>query len=563
VKTRIAIAVLLFTSCKQAPPAAPERRVEVPLDVVLESDYGPAVALSPDASTLALAGSQLYVRRVNDPKSTPLFGTDGARSPFFSPDGAWIAFFTASQLKKVPVGGGEVVTLCDEEAARGGAWSADGDIIFATIHGGLWSVPAAGGKPVRLTSLNRDDGETTQRWPQVLSGGRVLLYTASSSTESFEDAHAVLQDLRSGWRRVVHRGGYHYRYLTGGHLVFVSQGFLKQLPIDLNRFEKTGTPSPVAENILALWHNGGAQIAVSDNGTLLYVPSPVTGKQSINWLGSSKPLRAAADYYYGLALSPDGRHAAFGLSNGVQSSVNVYDWERDKLTHLADTTGASAPIWTSDGKRVTYANASGIVWQNADGSGVATLLRSPGGTRFPESWHPSGKYLAFREYNSQYANDIFILEMKDGKPGNVQRLIGGPNNEMDAAFSPDGRWIAYAANDPSGKYKIYARTFPADAVPFLITPKGGGTLPTWSKDGRELMYRGLDGRIMEVDYTANSKIIGYSEPHALSERIAVDLARVRSYDQAPDGRVALLESIPQTNPGKAVLVYNFNSSPGR
>jgi len=563
-KKRIVFVALLATvSCQRAPVATqPERRVDVPLDIVLNSDYGPALALSPDGSMLALAGPQLYVRGTNEQKSKPLPGTEGARSPFFSPDGHWLAFFTDKQLKKVPVAGGDVVTLCDEGTSRGGVWSADGTIVFATIHGGLWRVPEAGGKPVTLTTLDLDERETTQRWPQSLANGKIVLFTAHSATEGFEDAHAVLQDLSSGWRRVVHRGGYHYRYLPDGRLVFISYGVLQAVPVDLKRFETTGTAAPIIDSVLAFSHNGAAQIATSSNGTLAYVPSGILGKLAINWLGKSKPLRPVQDYYYGLALSPDGRHAAFGLNDGRRFSVSVYDWQTDETKHLADTTGASTPIWSPDGKRVAYATANTVLWQRADGTGVAQLLGPSDVVRVPESWHPSGEYLAYRQYSSRYANDIFILEMKGEQPGKSTRLVGGPNDELNAAFSPDGKWFAYVSNDTSGVYSVYVRPFPKEVIPFLISPKGG-TLPTWSKDGKTILFRGLDGRIMEVSYETAGNVITYSLPHPLSERISVDLARVRSYDQAPDGRVALLENVPQENPSKAVLVYNLNSSPGR
>ena len=572
-KTPIAITLLLLASCKHA-TTTPETRVEVPVDVALETDYGPAIALSPDASTLAFTGDQLYVRRLNERKSTPLAGTDGARSPFFSPDGAWIAFFTTTQLKKIPAAGGTAIAVCDESSGRGGTWSPDGNIIFATIHGGLWQVPSAGGKPAALTKLDLNERETTQRWPQSLSNGRFVLFTAHSATEWLEDAHVVIQDLRSGKRRVVHRGGYHYRYLPSGSLVYLSQGTLQQVPFDLARFdneryESKRIASPVAESVLAYPHNGAAQIAVSANGTLVFVQTDSRGEQSINWVGKSKFLRAAPDHYYGLALSPNGPRAAFGLSNGSQSNIAVYDWEKDTTTHITGTTGASAPIWTPDGKRETFTNGNNIFWQRADGSGPAQLLTSakPGSVRIPEAWHPSGKYLAFREYTSEGANDILTIEMKGEEAGEVKTIVSGPNDELDAAFSPDGKWITFVSNallnGVGGVYRVYARPFPGVAIPFLVTPKGGGTNPTWSKDGKRIFYRATDGRIMSVTCRIVGQTIGYDDPIPVSEQVAVDLANVRSYDQAGDGRLALLENIPRSNPNKAVVVYNFSSSPDR
>lgn len=564
--------VLTFWKPRQHVQLVPERRVDVAVDVPLETDYGPAIALSPDGSMLAFAGKQLYVRRVTDHESTPLPGTADARSPFFSPDGQWIAFFTSTQLKKIRVAGGEVVTLCNEETARGGTWSPDGTIIYATIHGGLWSVSEKGGASSTLTRLDRDERETTHRWPQSVADGRMVLFTANAGTEWFEDSHAVLQDLRSGRRYVLHRGGYHYRYLPDGRMIYLSQGNMLQVPVDLKRMDVTGPADKVADNVLAFAHNGAAQIAVATSSALVYVLSDVSGEQALDWLEDGKavkrkPLRSAPDYYYGLAFSPDGNRVAYGLSNGSQFSISIYDWKNDKTSNLTATTGPAAPIWTPDGARVTYATGGNIVWQRADGADVPRVITAtgPGKVRVPESWHPSGKYLAFREFSAEHANDVMVMEMKGDEPGEVRPLAASANDELDAAFSPDGTWIAYAANGPDNVYRIYARAFPGDShdVPFLITPKESGTSPTWSKKGGVLFFRAADGHIKSVKYNRNSREIGYEAPQAISEQISADLGKTRSYDQSPDGRLALLEALPHTDPKKAILVYNLNWSPAR
>src|SRR5262249_29153031 len=136
-----------------------------------------AAILSPDGKTLAfsatktgLAGDspQLYVRRLDQLKASPLPGTEGAVKPFFSSDGQWIAFFADGRLKKVSVSGGAVITLCETPSLLGGSWSDDGFIVFAQQASGLFRVPDVGGKPEPLTKL--ESGEISQRWPQLLPG---------------------------------------------------------------------------------------------------------------------------------------------------------------------------------------------------------------------------------------------------------------------------------------------------------------------------------------------------------------------------------------------------------
>jgi serine/threonine-protein kinase len=150
---------------------------------------GDMLALSPDGERLALTphgadgNVRLSTRLLNQSQATPLAGTDNAAYPFFSPTGDWIGFFADGKLKKIAVEGGAAVTLCDASSARGASWGDDGNIIAAlTTSGVLSRVPSAGGTPVPVTTLN--PGERTHRWPQVLPGGRAILFTASSNVGS-------------------------------------------------------------------------------------------------------------------------------------------------------------------------------------------------------------------------------------------------------------------------------------------------------------------------------------------------------------------------------------------
>ena len=155
-------------------------------------------------------------------QATPLAGTEDAGNPFYSPDGQWVAFFAGEKLKKVAVTGGAVVTITDAPNSRGGAWSDDGTIVFAENRSGLFQVPSSGGARQPLTTLAT--GEVTHRFPQILPGGRAVLYTAHTAPDNFDDATIVVQPLPGGTPTVVHRGGYFGRYLPSGHLVYIHKG---------------------------------------------------------------------------------------------------------------------------------------------------------------------------------------------------------------------------------------------------------------------------------------------------------------------------------------------------
>ena len=247
--------LLLWPPWRIASPAAPVR-----LEATIGADasvvkFQASLAASPDGALLAFAAQnnqgtqELYLRRLGDLRATPLAGTVGARDPFFSPDGQWIGFFADGKLKKIAVAGGAAVTLSDASEDRGGTWAEDGSIVFQpTASGsGLSRVSSAGGVPTPLTKLGA--GEVTHRWPQVLPGGRAVLYTAHSNVTGFDDATLVVQPLPDGAPKIVHRGGYYGRYVPSGHLVYVHQGTLFAEAFDLARLEPTGQPVPVIEGI--------------------------------------------------------------------------------------------------------------------------------------------------------------------------------------------------------------------------------------------------------------------------------------------------------------------------
>jgi hypothetical protein len=145
----------------------------------VRDDLRPALAISPDGSTLVFAAGDraagLQVRRLDRLTATPLAGTESGGGPFFSPDGQWIGYFVRGRMLKVPANGGAPVALADAQAGRGGTWGEDDVITYnpvAAPGGILLRLPAAGGAPVPLGAMA--DGHVTQRWPAFRSLGRGL-----------------------------------------------------------------------------------------------------------------------------------------------------------------------------------------------------------------------------------------------------------------------------------------------------------------------------------------------------------------------------------------------------
>jgi eukaryotic-like serine/threonine-protein kinase len=71
-----------------------------------------------------------------------------------------------------------------------------------------------------------------------------------------------------------------------------------------------------------------------------------------------------------------------------------------------------------------------------------------------------------------------------------------PRAQMAARFSPNGRWIAYQS-DELGRYEVFVKSFPLSDTKWQIST-GGGSLPRWRRDGKELFYLAADGELMSV-----------------------------------------------------------------
>ena len=78
------------------------------------------------------------------------------------------------------------------------------------------------------------------------------------------------------------------------------------------------------------------------------------------------------------------------------------------------------------------------------------------------------------------------------KPGQPKVFLNTQFFETDPEFSPDGRWIAYISNE-SGANEIYVRPFPGPGGKTQIST-GGGSLPQWSRTGKELYYTRINTR---------------------------------------------------------------------
>jgi serine/threonine protein kinase/Tol biopolymer transport system component len=521
-------------------PPKPLLRLELAL-------AGTDTILSPDGTRLVyVSQNRLFTQRLDEPNARELAGTGGAFAPFFSPDGQWIGFFGQSALRKISVDGGAVMSLVNTAPnARGASWSEDGTIIASGWPtGGLMRFVPAGQRPERVTQLA--PGEATHRWPQILPGGKAVLFTANSATTGFDEANIEVVTLSDRRQKTLVRGGTFGRYLPSGHLVYVSRGTLFAVPFNVDRLEVEGTPTSVLEHVAYAPANGSAQFASSSvpggPGAGVYRSGGPLADElfTVNWLDSSgnvKPLLAKSGGYIFPSLSPDGQRLAIMIDGDIW----IYEWRRDVMTRLSFD-GARSPVWTPDGRAIIFGTRGqrlGLMWTRSDGAGRPQALTQSEHQQTPFSVSADGKVLAFQELNNPNGMDLWTLPLEADaaglRAGKPVSFLQTPSNELEPAFSPDGRWLAYSS-DESGTHQVYVRSFPDKGERWQISSTGG-VYPVFSRDGHQLFFRTEDSRtIMAVSCTMHGDSFESTRPRVWSETLLANVGLVgRNFDVAPDG----------------------------
>jgi WD40 repeat protein len=552
-------------------------RVNLGPEFALAGEAASAI-LSPEGTRIVYMGGgtdgkvRLYTRLLDQEQAEPLAGTEDAYGPFFSPDGQFVGFFAAGKLKKISVRGGGTVELCDAPGLYGGSWGEDGNIIAAfSVAGRLYRVPSGGGSAQPVTEFKQEKNEHTHRWPQVLPGAQAVLFTAHTTTVGYDDAAIEVQSLRTGKRKTLARG-YFGRYVPSGHLVYLRQGILYAVLMDVERLELSGSATPVITDV-------ASEMTFSRTGTLMYVRAKVA-RQTLMWLGRdgrTQPLRpVAAELLWSPRFSPDGKRLAVNVLTGGNLDVWVYELERDIMTRLTFTPGYDGfPVWSPDGKHIVFRSDRGgssgnLYWMRADGAGEAVRLTESKYQQLPFSLSPDGKRLAFMELSSKTNNfDLWTLPLAEvetdhPKVGRPEPFLETPFSKWAAMISPDGHWLAYQSAE-SGNNEVYVRRFPGPGERWQIstdgeglgsrwTPSAARRNPIWSRKRHELFYRSREG-MMVASYAANGETFVATKPRLWAEKR--DLG---DFDLAPDGRrfaIVQAEATEPKGPSQVTLLLNF------
>jgi Tol biopolymer transport system component len=306
------------------------------------------------------------------------------------------------------------------------------------------------------------------------------------------------------------------------------------------------------------------QFAVSNKGTLVYLPRDTDAARrevvSVTADGSMTPLPIEQRFFRNLNVSHAGRQVAVTILDGPRSDVWVGELDRPPLRRLTFEGFNIEPVWSRNGRWVAFAsNRSGainIYIKAADGTGEARPFLESQLHQYPDSWAPDGKSLLFTEYRTETGFDLWSVDVnEDGSPSSKPRpFMNTPANELDADFSPDGRWVTYSSNE-TGRWEVYVRESLGDGGKWQVSSNGGAA-SFWSADGSEIFYTNGDTLLrVPIDLEPDLRL---GRPEVVVKRD--DLVRIESHPD-PGKLIAIREVEGSASTQSIHVIMNFHARP--
>jgi eukaryotic-like serine/threonine-protein kinase len=154
------------------------------------------------------------------------------------------------------------------------------------------------------------------------------------------------------------------------------------------------------------------------------------------------------------------------------------------------------PIFVPDGSAVAFAcrpdGKPAICRKATGGAGRRETLWESGVEKTPMDFSPDGRFMSF--IDQTHGRELWILPLTGER--RPYRFYQSEFSDRHGMFAPDGKWIAYTSTE-TGDMEVYVQPFPATGEKWKVSAHGGAQ-PRWRRDGKEMFYRTLDGKMMAV-----------------------------------------------------------------
>lgn len=344
-------------------------------------------------------------------------------------------------------------------------------------------------------------------------------------------------------------------FATSGHLLLGSaRGNVTAIPWNPGRPAASAAPALVIEDVFTTPNLNASWYATSETGTLVYVPGDVT-LGTLAWVdrnGTVSKIEEQPSRLLDVTLSPDGTRVAFV----VDSIIWTMELRRRTLTRLTlDSEGNNRfATWSRDSSTLLFASNRGGEWDihsvPANGGPAKLVLKRPG-IQLPLSSSPDGTLL-FAERLKGTSTDLFILS----PTGEVTPFLISPASKVGGQFSPDGKLVAYVADD-TGRDEVYVRKVARPDVVVAVSTNGGRS-PRWSPDGKEIFYKRGDAFL--VASVTNNPDLSVGDARKLFElQVASSTTTQQAgYAVSPDGQRFLVQlPDPRALPTRINVVLNW------
>jgi serine/threonine protein kinase/Tol biopolymer transport system component len=557
VATAAAIVCAIGFVLRTPVPARPLRVSILPPE---QHSFDPlSIALSPDGARLAFVAAaaggapQLWVRSLDSTAAQPLAGTDDAAFPFWSPDSRSLGFFAQGKLRIIDASGGAVQTLADAPQPRGGAWGADGTILYTPdATSTMLRIPAAGGTSSHAIGEEKTATSVgSPRWPAFLPDGRhFIFFQFAPDTQGGGTIH--LGALDSQQDTLLVNSDYRAQYASG-HLAFVHGGNLMTQSFDEKKLKLTGNPVPIAEQVRGETR-GAAAFSLSSDGKLIFAGGQAT-TLDLAWYDRSGKKGDIIDSgtFQDAHISPDGKKVSAARADAAgHLEIYIYDLVRSTKSQFSFSQSRDDdPIWSPDGSTIVFDSArSGkidLYTRPANGARQEELLYHDDSDKYSSSWSSDGKYIAYETIaNSHIA--VWVMPMfGDHKPF---AFVQEKYNARFPVFSPDTKWMAFTSFE-AGHPQVYVVAFPKPAGKFLV---GEGQEPVWSRNGKEILYLDDHSRIASVEVTAHGDSVDLGKPQIL---FSAQAGGFNQFEASADGKRLLMMQPPVQDSPSLTLVVNW------
>jgi Tol biopolymer transport system component/tRNA A-37 threonylcarbamoyl transferase component Bud32 len=523
-------------------------------------------ALSPDGHELAFVAAsrtgerQVWRRPLNSFDATAISGTDGASSVFWSPDGRSIGFFANGQLKRLDLVTGAAVPLCPVPQAVGltGTWSNTGRIVFATVEGKeMFSVSAAGGAVTTEFKPDAANGEARVAFPAFLPDGRRFLYLLRMNDGT---GWLMIREAGQPPTRVMPVDS-NVAFAEPNLLVFAKGGTLMGQRFDPVSATTTGEPFAIAPAVRFFLTTGVASFSASGHGTIVFKPLRDTFRTAwVDRTGQRVGDVGTPAELLDLWLAPSGREALLSRALPATGTWDVWSLDLTRGTEtrvtLDDVKTEFGGLLLPGGQDLIYAAPQGgapRLVRRSLATGVDQVLIPGMAFQGAEDVSPGGDVLAYTERTTSGVYNIWTLKLSG--PPSPALVRPSPFQQYDFRYSPDGRYYSFISTE-SGRAELYASAITGGVA--TRVSKDGASAARWSRDGSELLYLSLDGRMEAVPVrTTPALSLG-----AASTLFGVGSRGWLDFEVSPDGK-RFLALIPEVVADEQPLKALVNWSPAR